>query len=144
MIKKEDNNFAQDENKKFKLSDKNYNLLRFRCYAEMNRFDAIDNVLEKNKNNLKKLNLLPYDLAELFYDFKDYDKATKYIKQIIEPEVFNYKIEMLKKMGKYEDAVEIIIADETCENKIELVNEILNKRPDLKPKCDVLFQKYKV
>ena len=144
LIKKEDNNFAQDENKKFKLSDKNYNLLRFRCYAEMNRFDAIDNVLEKNKNNLKKLNLLPYDLAELFYDFQDYDKATKYIKQIIEPEVFNYKIEMLKKMGKYEDAVEIIIADETCENKIELVNEILNKRPDLKPKCDVLFQKYKV
>ena len=118
--------------------------MKIKKYDEKKQFNKINKILKKNNYNLKKLNLLPYDLAELFYDFKDYDKATKYIKQIIEPEVFNYKIEMLKKMGKYEDAIEIIIADETCENKIELVNEILNKRPDLKPKCDVLFQKYKV
>ncbi len=139
-INKIDNELAEQENKTHKLSDKRYLILRFRTYAEMKRFDAIDNVLSKYKNNLKKLNLTPFDLAEIYYDFKKYDKATEYIKQIVEPDFFNYKIEMLKSMEKYEDAVELIFSDKTCD-KETLINDILIKRPDLKPKCDELFKK---
>jgi tetratricopeptide (TPR) repeat protein len=106
----------------------------------MKRFDAIDNVLNKYKNNLKKLNLTPFDLAELYYDFKQYDKATEYIKQMVEPDIFNYKIQMLKSMEKYEDAIELIISDKNCEKEL-LINDILNKRPDLKPKYDELIKK---
>ena len=38
-------------------------ILRLRTYAEMNKFDAIDNVL--NGTTLKKLNLTPLNMAEL-------------------------------------------------------------------------------
>ena len=140
-INNQDNKLAEDENKKHKLSDKRYLILRFRTYAEMKRFDAIKNVLNSNKNNLKKLNLTPLDLAEIYYDYNKSDEATEYIKQIVEPDAFNYKIEMLKNMEKYEDALELIISDKSCE-KEPLINDILNKRPDLKPKCDELYKKY--
>jgi len=139
-INNEDNNLSEKENKKHKLSDKRYLIIRLRTYAEMKRFDAIDNVLNKYKNNLKKLNLTPFDLAELYYDFKQYDKATEYIKQMVEPDIFNYKIQMLKSMEKYEDAIELIISDKNCEKEL-LINDILNKRPDLKPKYDELIKK---
>jgi tetratricopeptide (TPR) repeat protein len=115
-------------------------ILRLRAYAEMNRFDAIDNVLKGN--TLKKLNLTPLNLAELYVDYKKYDKAVEYIKQITESDYFDYKIEMLKYMEKYSDALECIISDKDCDRKDMLVNDILAKKPDLRTKADGLFAEY--
>ena len=115
-------------------------ILRLRTYAEMNKFDAIDNVL--NGTTLKKLNLTPLNMAELYVDYKKYDKAVEYIKQINEPDYFDYKIEMLGCMEKYADALECIITDKDCDRKDILVNDILAKKPDLRNKADELFAKY--
>ncbi len=138
------NNFqiTDKENKTYKLSDKKYLIMKLRNFAEKNQFEEINKILEKNNNNLKKLNLTPYNLAQLYYDFKQYDEATKYIKQMIEPDYFTYKIELLKMMEKYDEAVEIIISDKDCDRKEDLINDIISKRPDLKPKCDELFKKF--
>jgi hypothetical protein len=50
---------------------------------------------------------------------------------------------MLKYMNKYEDALFCIISDKKCDRKDDLVQEILNKKPELKKKADELFEKYK-
>ena len=126
--------------KTYDISPKKYMILRLRTYAEMNKFDAIDNVL--NGTTLKKLNLTPLNMAELYVDYKKYDKAVEYIKQINEPDYFDYKIEMLKYMEKYADALECIITDKDCDRKDMLVNDILAKKPDLKTRADELFAKY--
>ena len=140
IIEKGDNEISEAENKIYDISPKKYMILRLRAYAEMNRFDAIDNVLKGN--TLKKLNLTPLNLAELYVDYKKYDKAVEYIKQITESDYFDYKIEMLKYMEKYSDALECIISDKDCDRKDMLVNDILAKKPDLKTRADELFAKY--
>ena len=140
IILKGDNKYAEEENKTYDISPKKYMILRLRTYAEMNKFDAIDNVL--NGTTLKKLNLTPLNMAELYVDYKKYDKAVEYIKQINEPDYFDYKIEMLKYMEKYADALECIITDKDCDRKDILVNDILAKKPDLRHKADELFSKY--
>jgi hypothetical protein len=140
IIEKGDNEISESENKIYDISPKKYMILRLRAYAEMNRFDAIDNVLKGN--TLKKLNLTPLNLAELYVDYKKYDKAVEYIKQITESDYFDYKIEMLKYMEKYADALECIITDKDCDRKDMLVNDILAKKPDLRTKADGLFAEY--
>ncbi len=140
IIEKGDNEISESENKIYDISPKKYMILRLRAYAGMDRFDAIDNVLKGN--TLKKLNLTPLNLAELYVDYKKYDKAVEYIKQITESDYFDYKIEMLKYMEKYADALECIITDKDCDRKDMLVNDILAKKPDLKTRADELFAKY--
>ena len=140
IIEKGENDISESENKIYDISPKKYMILRLRAYAGMNRFDAIDNVLKGN--TLKKLNLTPLNLAELYVDYKKYDKAVEYIKQITESDYFDYKIEMLKYMEKYADALECIISDKDCDRKDMLVNDILAKKPDLRSKADELFAKF--
>ena len=111
-------------------------ILKLRTLAENNRFDEIDEILNLVKGNLKKLNITPFNLAQLYYDFKNFDKATEYIKEIIDPDYFTFKIE------KYDEAIEIIISDKDCDRKEDLVNDILIKRPDLRTKSNELFKKY--
>ena len=50
---------------------------------------------------------------------------------ITDEDYFDYKVEMLKYIEKYSDALEVIISDKDCENKAMLVNDILNRSPDL-------------
>ena len=94
------------------------------------------------KYTLKKMGLSPLNVAELYMEYKEYDKAVEYIKQIKDGQFFNYKIDMLKYMEKYVDALEAIISDKDYDKNIFMINEILNKRPDLKQKANELFNKY--
>ena len=55
---------------------------------------------------------------------------------ITDEDYFDYKVEMLKYIEKYSDALEVIISDKDCENKAMLVNDILNRSPDLRKKVD--------
>ncbi len=141
IISQGEYNFIKDEAANFDFSKNKLILLRLRTYVEMDQFNAIDNVI--NNSSLKKLNLTPLNLAELYFDYKKYDKAVEYIKLINEPDYFEYKIDMLKYMNKYEDALFCIISDKKCDRKDDLVKEILNKKPELKKKADELFEKYK-
>ena len=94
------------------------------------------------KYTLKKMGLSPINVAEIYYEFNEYDKAVEYIKQIKDGQFFNYKIEMLKAMDKYVDALEIIISESDVEKMTFMINEILKKRPDLTKKSEELFGKY--
>ena len=66
---------------------------------------------------------------------KNYDKATKYIRDITDNNDFDEKIKLLKKMNKYEDAIDIIMKDKKIE-KEEYLNGILREKPELKRLID--------
>ena len=135
----------ESQNKKnFDLADKKLTLLKFRTYAEKGKFDDIENLI--TKLTLKKLGLTPVNIAEIYLEYNKYDKAVEYIKQIIDNDYFDYKVDMLKYMEKYEDALEVIISDKNkdAEKMKFLVDEIVTKRPDLKKKVEDLCLQYKV
>ena len=135
----------ESQNKKnFELSDKKLTLLKFRTYAEKRKFDEIENII--SKLTLKKLGLSALNIAEIYLEYNKYDKAVEYIKQILDNDYFDYKVDMLQFMEKYEDALEVIISDKykDAEKMKQLVDEIESKRPDLKKKVEDLCLQYKV
>ena len=138
-------NMIESQNKKnFELTDKKLTLLKFRTYAEKGKFEEFENLI--NRFTLKKLGLSPLNIAEIYLEYNKYDKAVEYIKQIIDNDYFDYKVDMLQYMEKYEDALEVIISDKSKEpEKIkQLVDEIIMKRPDLKKKVEDFCLQYKV
>ena len=130
--------------KNFLLGNKKVTLIKFRTYAEQGKFDEIENII--NKFTLKKLGLSAINMAEIYMEYNKYDKAVEYIKQINDADYFDYKIDMMLFMEKYEDALEVIISDKYKEpDKIKkLVENIQKKRPDLKKKVEDLCLQYKV
>ena len=140
----EKNNYIETYNKSFGFSQEGMNIIKFIVYGEEKRFVEIDEVIKKANNNIKKLSLTNLNIAEIFYQFKKYDKAVEYIKNIKEPKYLNYKIEMLEYINKFESALEIIISDKTITNMNDLVNDILKKKPELQTKVEELCTKYKV
>ena len=130
--------------KNFLMGNKKLTLIKFRTYAEKGKFDEIENTI--NKFTMKKLGLTPINLAEIYMEYNKYDKAVEYIRQITDVDYFDYKVDMLIFMEKYEDALEVIISDKYKEpEKIKkLVDNILKKRPDLKKRVEDLCLQYKV
>ena len=130
--------------KNFFLGNKKLTLIKFRAYAEQEKFDEIENII--NKFTLKKLGLSAVNIAEIYMDYKNYNKAVEYIKQINDNDYFDYKIDMLKYMEKYEEALEVIISDKyrDPEKMKIMVESIIKKRPDLKKKVEDLCLQYKV
>ena len=140
-VKADKYEWIESQNKKiFEMGNKKLSYLRLKGFAEAGKMALIDETIKKY--SLKKMGLSPLIVAELFMEYKDYDKAVEYIKQIKEGQFFNYKIDMLKHMEKYVDALEAIISDKDYDKNIFMINEILNKRPDLKQKANELFNKY--
>jgi hypothetical protein len=137
-------NMIESQNKNFDLSNKKLTLLKFRTYAENGKFDDIENLI--TKLTLKKLGLSPLNIAEIYLEYNKYDKAVEYIKQIVDADYFDYKIDMLQYMEKYDDALEAIISDKNkdAEKMKQLVDEIIIKRPDLKKRVEDLCLQYKV
>ena len=140
-VKADKYEWIESQNKKiFEMGNKKLSYLRLKGFAEAGKMALIDETIKKY--SLKKMGLSPLIVAELFMEYKDYDKAVEYIKQIKEGQFFNYKIDMLRHMEKYVDALEAIISDKDYDKNIFMINEILNKRPDLKQKANELFNKY--
>lgn len=92
------NMIESQNNKNFDLSNKKLTILKFRTYAEKDQFNEIENII--NKFTLKKLGLTPLNIAEIYLDFNKYDKAVEYIKQIVDNDYFDYKVDMLQYMEK--------------------------------------------
>ena len=133
--------WIETQNKKnFEMGNKKLFYLKLKGYAEAGKFNMIEETIKKY--TLKKMGLNPILVAELYMEYKEYDKAVEYIKQIKEGQFYHYKIEMLKHMEKYVDALEIIISDGESDKMSFMLNDILNKRPDLRKKADELFIKY--
>ena len=140
-VKADKFDWIESQNKKnFEMGNKKLSYLRLRGFAEAGKFNLIEETIAKY--SLKKMGLSPLNIAELFFEFKEYDKAVEYIKQIKESQYYDYKIEMLKFMEKYSDALEVIISDSESDKMAFMINDILKKRPDLKKKAEELFRKY--
>ena len=140
-VKADKYDWIETQNKKiFEMGNKKLSYLRLKGFAENGKLNLIDETIKKY--TLKKMGLSPIMVAELYMEYKEYDKAVEYIKQIKDGQFFHYKIEMLKYMEKYADALEVIISDKDYDKNIFMLNDILSKRPDLKQKANELFVKY--
>ena len=141
LISNKNESSLETINKNFDLGPKKISILKIRTYYETN------NLTELNKmtgaTSLKKINLTPLALAELYFDNKNYDKVVEYIKQITDNDCFEYKINILLYIEKYLDAAEVIITDKYCNRKELMINDILNKKPELKHDIKRLCEKLK-
>ena len=140
--KKEKYNWIEGQNKHLEYSTKKLNIIRFRAYLEMKKPEEID--LQLEKTSLKKFGLTPMNMGEIYYDFKMYDKATEYLMQVKDSEYLGYIIDLLKSMGKYKEALEVVIRDKTLIEKEKIINGIIQKDPNLKNDVNELCVQYKV
>ena len=141
-IKNDNYAFVEKQNKNLDYSQKKLYILRFRCLLKNNKSKEIDEILEKTP--IKKLGLTPLNMAEIYYDYKIYDKATEYLLQVKEINYLFYVIDLLKSMKDYKNALEIIISNKDFQMKEEQINDILKKEPCLKEYVDELCSKYKI
>jgi hypothetical protein len=141
-MKNENYIWVEKQNKNLEYSQKKLYILRFRALLESNKAKEIDEILEKTP--IKKLGLTPLNMAEIYYDYKIYDKATEYLLQVKEACYLFYVVDLLKSMGDYKNALEIIISNKEYEMKEGQINEILKKDPNLKEYVEELLTKYKV
>ena len=144
IIKSGNYNIIEKENKKFDLSQRKISILRLHSYIEMNEENAIEKLLAEN--TLKKLNLHPLNVAEIYLELNNKEKTVEYIKQINDGYLLDYKVEILKGIGKYEDALECIIMDKDKTNKEkrpQMVDDILHVKPELEVKIKEFLDKYK-
>ena len=140
-IKADKYDWIESQNKKiFEMGNKKLSYLRLKGFAEKGQFNLIEDAIKKY--TLKKMGLSPLNVAEIYFEAKEYDKAVEYIKQIKDGQFYHYKIELLKYMDKYVDALEVIISDRESDKMAFMLNDILNKKPDLRPKAEELFRKY--
>ncbi|MCQ2818443.1 MAG: hypothetical protein MJ252_14340 [archaeon] len=143
-IKKEKLGKVEQKIKGLDISKRKLNIMRLRSYAEMNQFEAIDTMF--NKGDFKKFDLTHLNFAEIYIEYGRKDKAAEVLKKITDSDYFDYKVEQLKIMERFEDALEAIISDKNCDKEIkaQLVDEILSTHGDLKKKADEFCNKYKV
>ena len=141
-IEKDKFSLIEGQNKYLGYSTKKLNIIRFRSFLEMKKPEVIDSKLEKT--SLKKLGLTPMDMGEIYYDYKMYDKATEYLIQVKDRGYSLYVINLLESMNKYEEALDVIMWDETILNKEQIINEIIKKDQNLKNYVNELCVKYKV
>lgn len=140
--KKEESNWIENQNKTIQYSQRKLYLIKFRSYLELRRPDAIENQLQKTP--LKKLGLSPIHLAEIYYDYKYYDQAAKWLIQVKDPNYFEYAVNLFKHMKKYKDWLEFVISNKNIDDKENMVNEVLSVSPGLDRFVEEFCTKYKV
>ena len=141
-VKENNLRWIEGQNKNYELNPKKMAIMRIRAMAENGKIDMVDKMVKDS--SLKKLNLTPLNLAELYLEYKKYDLAVEYIRQINNSDYFDYKVEMLIFMEKYEDALDVIISSKKIERIPDRINEILIKKPSLQNLVKELCDKYKV
>ena len=142
-IRSENYEWLENKNKKFNFSHEGMNIMRCISYCESGKIIGVDTLLKKYNNNIKKLGLSYLNLAEIYFKFKEYKKAEENIKLINDSFYFDYKVDMLKFMDKYETALEIVIANKNNINRQNYIDEILSRKPELKEKANELLKNQK-
>ena len=141
-FKRENGNWIEMQNKTIQYSQKKLNLIKFRSLLELRRPDEIENLLQKTP--LKKLGLNPINLAEVYYDYKYYDQAARWLVQVKDENYFEYTISLFKHMKKYKEWLEFVISNKIIDDKETLVNEILTISPGTEKYLEEFCNKYKV
>ena len=143
---KKNYNIIKSKNSDFDFSQEGISMIKFYSLAEKGDFEVIDEILKNNYNNLKKHNLSFLNMIEIYLKFNQYDRAVKVIKFLIEPFYIQYKLDMMKFMNKYEDALEIIITDKNLDidNMNHILKELIYIKPNLLQKATDLAAKYKI
>ena len=141
-VKENNLKWIEGENKNYELNPRKMAIMKIRAMAENGKIDMVDKMVKDS--SLKKLNLTPLNLAELYLEYKKYDLAVEYIRQINNSDYFDYKVEMLIFMEKYEDALDVIISSKKIDRIPDRINEILIKKPSLQNLVKDLCDKYKV
>ena len=143
ITKGEKYDWIEHQNKKFNFSHEGMSIMRCISYGEINKIIAVDALLKKNNNNIKKIGVTYLNLSEIFFKFNNYKRAEENIKLINDSFYLIYKVDLLKYMDKYETALEIIINDKNNPNQNNLINDILSRKPELKEKADELIKNQK-
>jgi len=143
-VKAEKYSWIESQNKHFGFSSEGMNMMRCITFGEIDKVSSINELLKKYSNNVKKISMTHLNLAEIFYKFKAYDKAEEFIRAISDTIYLDYKVEMLKMMDKYETALEVIYDDKNWRNMINLINDIIKKKPELKKKAEELSSRNKM
>ena len=134
-----DYKWIEETNKKiFNIGQKKLTYIRFKQMAERKQFAEIDEIIENTK--YKNLDITPLEVAKIFFNTKNYDQAVNYIKKVTEQNDFEEKINLLKKMQKHKEALEIVMADRKADKQF-YIEGILRERPDLKSFLDSLQTK---
>ena len=120
--------WIENENKHFNIGQKKLTYIRFKKLAEEKRFVELDEAVKKS--GYKKLDITPLGVAKILYNAKSYENAVKYIKEVTDLNEFEEKINLLRKMGKHKEALEIVMADRKVEKQMYL-DVLLKERPDL-------------
>ena len=143
---KKNYNIIKSKNGDFGFSNEGLSFIRFKCLAENEDFEGIDELIKNNFNNLKKFSMSYLNMAEIYFTTKQYDKAVKVIKFLSEPIYLQYKLDMLKTMNKLEDSLEIIITDKNIDisNINSILTDIINNNPNLIKKAKEIALKYKI
>jgi hypothetical protein len=115
------------------LDRKKITYIKFKRWASTNRIEKIENDI--SKIGYKKLDITPLIVAKIFYNIKDYERATKYVQESNDLIDFDEKIKLLKKMNKHEIAIEHIMREKKID-KEEYLEGILKEKPELKQKVD--------
>lgn len=142
---KKNYNVIKTKNSEFDFPQEGLSMVRFISLAENGDFEGIDEIIKNNYNSLKKFNLSFLNMFEIFFKYKQYDRAVKVAKLLIDPFYFQYKIDMVKYMNKLEAALEIVITDKNIDAaKNFILKDIINNDPNLKKKAKEIALKYKV
>ena len=121
--------WIESENKHFNIGQKKLTYIRFKQLAEEKRFVQIDEAVKKT--GYKKLDMSPLGVAKILFNAKYYDGAVKYIKEVTDPNECEEKINLLKRMGKHKEALEIVFNEKKIDKQFYF-DSILKERPDLK------------
>lgn len=133
---------VEEKNKKnFQLSPAKLSMVRLKAYAEVKNTQGIMAIASDPKLSG---GLTPINFVEVFLECGLKERIPEFIEKVTDPDYFDYKVEILKYIEKYSEALEVIIKDKDCERKAEMINEILQKKPDLNSKVKELLQKYNV
>lgn len=141
-IEKGEENFIDAQNKNFEYSQKKLYLLKIRTYLEMKAPQKVIELLSKVP--LKKMGVTQLQLGEIYYECDYKDKAAECLVLEKDDFYFSYILELLNKMNKNKESLEVIIKNKNVKNKLSMVNDILQKEPRLKNYVEDLCAKYKV
>ena len=137
-----DYKWIEETNKKvFNIGQKKLTYIRFKEMAERKQFAEMDEIIKNSK--LKNLDITYLEIAKICFNTKNYDQAINYIKEVVEPNDFEEKINLLKKMQKHKDALDIIMADKKADkqDKQFQIEGILREKPDLRSHWESLQNK---
>ena len=143
-IKDEKDNTIEKYNKSFGFPQEGMSMMKLITLLEQKRERDVDVIIKKINKNVKKIGLTNLNVAEIFYKFKIYDKASEYIISIKEPKYTDYKINMFEYINDFNGVLEVIISDKTIVNMTELVDNIIKKKPELLNTANELYEKYKI